>query len=294
MGQYYKFINIDKKEKCDRNKDLLKLTEHSYLANEYCLDILTLISDEWKGDRIIHVGDYAEGNDDTTTSELISEIEKDNNLEQSVYSWGQTFKETAPKRVNKKIRYVYNLNRKEYIDLEKQPIQWCCIDDNKILFAKFNAFALLIGCGNGLGGGDYFGINDRKIGLWAGDKFESSSTLLNEYANFKEQKYIFDEYLELNKRIKTINEKTEKIILNSEGILLKHFLERIKDYEKVDLSKVEIDRKGLTDNEFKHFNIVLKKYKNKESNKSQISEKQKNNLIKNNNAEISSFDELIL
>ena len=87
IGQYYRFANIDKKEKCDRNIGLLKLTEHSYLDNDYCTDILSLLSKEWAGDEIIHVGDYASGNDGTTTNDIINKIEKDNKLNESVYEW---------------------------------------------------------------------------------------------------------------------------------------------------------------------------------------------------------------
>ena len=38
MGQYYKFVNIDKKEICDRNRHGYKLMEHSYVSNDYCND----------------------------------------------------------------------------------------------------------------------------------------------------------------------------------------------------------------------------------------------------------------
>ena len=56
MGQYYRFYNLDKKQNC-KYTGLLKLTEHSYLGNDYCTDVLSLLCNEWKGDRIIHVGD---------------------------------------------------------------------------------------------------------------------------------------------------------------------------------------------------------------------------------------------
>lgn len=263
MGQYYNFINIDKKEKCDRSMSFAKLTEHSYVGNEYCNDILSLLSDKWKGDRVIHVGDYAEGNDRTTTRDLIARIEKENDIETTVYDWGYSFKEVEPSKVNEKIRYVYNLDKKEYIDLIKQPIQWCCYYDDKISFAKFNAFALLTGCGNEQGGGDYFEINKKRVGYWAGDRLVSSDTFLKEYENFKEQKYMFDEYMRLSRRIKNVNEKTERQILNGEGLILKQFLNKDGKYFNIDFSKVEISNERLTENEFKYFNTILNKYKNK-------------------------------
>ena len=100
MGQYYKFFNLDKKQKCERTRPVLKLTEHSYLGNDYCEDILSLLVNEWKGDRVIHVGDYAKGSDNTTTAKLIDMIEKENNLldkKLTVYNWGDSFKDVAPK-----------------------------------------------------------------------------------------------------------------------------------------------------------------------------------------------------
>ena len=273
MGQYYRFINIDKKEKCDRSQGLLKLKEHSYLENEYCIDILSLLSDKWKGDRVIHVGDYAQGNDGTSTSKLIGKIEKENKVKYSVYEWGEKCKEVSPNKINNNIRYVYNLDRKEYIDLVRQPIQWFCLENNKIYFAKFNSFALLVGCGNEQGGGDYYDINKKRIGLWAGDRLVSSDSLINEYSNFIETRYIFDDTLELSRRIKNINEKTEKQILNAEGTMLKKFLERNSNFNKIDLLKINIDKKGLTENEYKHLNTVLYKFKKKELNKQKIIEK---------------------
>lgn len=276
MGQYYKFLNLDKKQKCERNKGFLKLTEHSYLANDYCKDILSLLSNEWKGDRVIHVGDYAEGNDGTTTEKLIDKIEQENNLSEqkyTVYHWGDTFKDVKPKVVINNIRYVYNLDRKEFIDLVKQPVQWFCHEKNKIYAAKFNSFALLIGCGNEQGGGDYYTKNKNKIGLWAGNRFVSSPSRILEYEKFNEVKLVFTEMLTLKNRIKNYNEKTEKRILFDEGVELKHFLDYGKKNDKLDILKVELDKKDFTDKEFDYLNIILNKYKNKEINKDSISTK---------------------
>ena len=77
MGQYYKFVNIDKKEICDRNRQGYKLMEHSYVNNDYCNDILRLLSNEWKGDRVIHVGDYAESTDSSNTANIIEKLSKE-------------------------------------------------------------------------------------------------------------------------------------------------------------------------------------------------------------------------
>lgn len=287
MGQYYRFMNIDKKEICDRNKGLLKLTEHSYLNNEYCDDILTLLSNDWKGDTIIHVGDYAQGNDGTITCDLIDKLEKENDI-RTVYDWANSFKEVKPKRVNSNIRYVYNLDKRQYIDLNEQPIQWCYCEDNKLTFAKFNSFALLIGCGNEQGGGDYYRINKNKIGYWAGDHLISSKEPIKEFSKFNKLSCIFNEWLNLNNRIKNRNKNNERTILNEEGILLKQFLKDDRDYYKMEIPKLKIVKDRLTDEEFKYLNSILSKYKRKYLGKDDELQN-KEELISDKN-EINSFD----
>lgn len=58
MGQYYKYVNLDKKvcllPSCS------KLTEHSWMGNNEVLALLQLVKTEWKNDRIIQLGDYAD------------------------------------------------------------------------------------------------------------------------------------------------------------------------------------------------------------------------------------------
>ncbi len=201
MGQYYRFINLDKQEKCDRNMYPLKLTEHSYVGNDYCNDILTLLKDKWEGDRIIHVGDYATNTDNTTTSHLISKLNREFNQNESFFVYGDYFNDIEPDKVNKKIRYVYNLDKTEFIDLYHQPIINIWYGDGEAGYAKFNSFALLTACGNGQGGGDYHGVNEEYIGSWAGDHFISSERKLEQYKDFKENKLVFYE-LSRNPNIK--------------------------------------------------------------------------------------------
>ena len=248
MGQYYKFINIDKKEKCDKNKFPLKLTEHSYVGNGYCNDILTLLSNKWKGDRVIHVGDYADMNDETTTQEVAKKIITSNNLKTSIYNWGDTFDNLIVES-NNKIRYVYNHSKKEYIDLYNQPIQWCDYDNNKIYFSKFNSFALLTACGNGLGGGDYTTVNFKSVGSWAGDKFESSVSFVNDYKTYKENKTIFNEMLNLPKSVQKLDSTTEQIIGEAESKLLSNYINKYQDYYNMNIEKLDIDTSELTPSE---------------------------------------------
>jgi len=52
--------------------------------------------------------------------------------------------------------------------------------------------------------------------------------------------------------------------------MLKHFLNKYKDYYNMDLSKVKISKNRLTENEYKHFNTILNKYRNKLYNKEKM------------------------
>ena len=61
MGQYYKYINIDKRIIVSANCGV-KLCEHSWLGNnEVVIPIEQLVKNKWQGDRVIQLGDYAEG-----------------------------------------------------------------------------------------------------------------------------------------------------------------------------------------------------------------------------------------
>ena len=257
MGQYYKFMNIDKKQNCQRNWHGVKLMEHSYVGNNYCDDILRLLSNEWKGDRVIHVGDYAEPKDGTTTQNIIEKIMNENDIKYSLYSLCDQFDEVVPSSKDE-IRYVYNLDKKEYVDLYRQPMQWCHYNDYEIGAVKINSFALLIGCGNGLGGGDYFFGNHQSVGNWAGDRFVASKEPLEEYNNFKIRNEIYNEDKRYYKKLKNYNDITEKKILRSEKRMFSEFIKYLKEHDK-DITKLSVDNIGLLPKEKEMFNNILEK-----------------------------------
>lgn len=259
MGQYYKFVNIDKKEICDRNRHEYKLMEHSYVSNDYCNDILRLLSNEWKGDRVIHVGDYAESTDSSNTANIIEKLSKELGINHTIYSYAEGFKNVVSKS-NSNIRYVYNLDKKEYVDLFKQPIQNFWIDRNmkKIGACKINSFALLTGCGNEQGGGDYYFQNKKYVGSWAGDRFISSPVPLDEYKNYKYNNLVFNENTKHYKKIKKYYNFLENKILKDESLILNDFLEYLRK-SNCDYSKYKIDDYDLLENEIKLFNDSLNK-----------------------------------
>lgn len=73
MGQYYKYFNLDKKV-CLSPSAGLKLTEHSWMGNNDVLALLQLVKTEWKNDRIIQLGDYADSEEHY--SKMLQEILK--------------------------------------------------------------------------------------------------------------------------------------------------------------------------------------------------------------------------
>lgn len=259
MGQYYKFINIDKKKEPKERVGFAKLTEHSYLGNEYCESVLSLLSNKWKGDRVIHIGDYAEDGDGASTDNLIKKLKHTENIQELYHNDFET--ERSLKNSNK-IRYVFNHDKREFIDLFKQPIQWVGIDKKELFVTKFDSFALLTACGNGLGGGDYAEscVNSNKVGYWAGDHFTSSSEFLKEYADYKENTFIFNEMNQKLSGLKDItnwDESTEEIIINCGQDLIENTLNNYKN--EIDLKPLKLDDTDLLTIEKTHFQFSLDK-----------------------------------
>lgn len=100
MGQYYKYFNLDKKV-CLAPRGL-KLTEHSWMGNNDVLALLQLVKTEWKNDRIIQLGDYADSEEHY--SKMLQEILKvPSNLYDSKKYKKMSFEEYYDKN---KLRYI--------------------------------------------------------------------------------------------------------------------------------------------------------------------------------------------
>jgi hypothetical protein len=167
MGQYYKPININKKEwlySHDYNNGL-KLMEHSYIGNNFvnAVENLLIEGGSWFKNKIVWAGDYA---DEEPTSEWTNL--KDEYPNKCLYSIiGIEKNEIKPKntkKIDKKYRYLCNFDRKEYVDYEAvKEIEkdW-----------KINPLPLLTAEGNGRGGGDFHedGIGSVFVGTWARNK----------------------------------------------------------------------------------------------------------------------------
>ena len=196
MGQYHQFMNFDKKEVIEP-PSFRKLTEWSYQLNDYLLDVEELLKTRWKNDKVLVIGDYvSDFYENSPHSKMLKSILKSNWLYHNITIYNYPYKRISVKRKNKiPTRYIYNHNRKQYIDLKQQPIQYVVFekDDNCIYGSKFHPLSLLLSCCNGAGGGDYFGKDAQYIGLWCEDtkQLELSDNLLD--LNYSEFTPKFDE-----------------------------------------------------------------------------------------------------
>ena len=166
MGQYYNILIKDKGEnyfKYDRSVDnkymFSKLTEHSWIRNLFMDSFCNILIN--KPVKLAWVGDYADS---------LKENEIPNNI--SVETLNMIFNKTYNELKSNTVSYfrfnydnyfLVNHTKKTYIDLKKyieanDNDGWC-----------LHPLSLLTAIGNGLGGGDYHGINENLIGSWAWD-----------------------------------------------------------------------------------------------------------------------------
>lgn len=177
MGQYYLGVNVDKKEFISPHKyDCgAKLLEFGYIdskltGNKFTSALHSLVENEWKGDRVYIVGDYADLNVETDADENWISVLKDvykefpelgkpdtEGYEQTLYGMVQNdFKEisdTFPEGPFK--RFIYNKATKEYIDLKYLPKEWDYEENGEKINVSIDPLMLLLAIGNDRGGGDY-------------------------------------------------------------------------------------------------------------------------------------------
>ena len=165
MGQYYKPINIDKKQWILSHdySNGFKLMEHSWLTNNFVAVVENLIKKggAWYGDRIVWAGDYAD-----------NEKRRKNNLYSIV---GIDKNKIQPPAIERDDEFIYlvNLDKNEFVDITKIPkttADWMGDEAWTI-----HPLPLLTCEGNGRGGGDYHGESPL-IGRWARDRVTIQKT----------------------------------------------------------------------------------------------------------------------
>lgn len=291
MGQYYRYINIDKRIIVSANHGL-KLTEHSWLGNnQVVIPIEQLVKTEWQGDRVIQLGDYAEVMDASTELrkehlKFVEKIKKEigRTNDKSLY-WideadeGEKFKEYTleelfdlynlklehdsegmPIPFNEKgqkcscdqFRYLYNTKRKEYVDSFKILPSYVDIYKSEIFFTKLDAYSLLIAIGNGEGGGDYYGPDKYIVGLWA---TTSDSIIISE----KSPK----EYAEENPEVENYKEFIplfcENEPIENEALFMQGLLRDVEEKKQGATLSYKLDAEGVL--EPKKLEMLLEQHK---------------------------------
>lgn len=166
MGQYYKAVNLDKKEFL--RPDWLKLMEHSWIENDnvQSIELLLIEGGPWDKCRIVWAGDYADNEKEGTeffkhNSEAVTE---DNPTgETNIYGQCEDFVQLKflIEAIPKDHIYLVNFDKKEYVDKTKLT---ATSDPDYIL----HPLPLLTCEGNGRGGGDFRGEDPKGlIGSWA-------------------------------------------------------------------------------------------------------------------------------
>lgn len=190
MGQYYRvYVKTKEKEIVESPTSYdsgLKLMEHSWVGNFFVNSIFEFIKDN--PSNIAWVGDYAS---DLREDEYVN---KDLSFEKQTEIIGKTYPEKFEykrniEKVKKIIKdgYLINHTKKVFLDLEKY------IKENDDKGWCINPLPLLTAIGNGMGGGDYRGINFTTVGIWAGDELMYSVSIPKECNEYKEVEYSFKE-----------------------------------------------------------------------------------------------------
>lgn len=250
MGQYFTFINIDKKLFADDSGH--KLTEECWLGNSLTEAIKLKIRNEWKGDRVVLLGDYADGDSysrhSSSHAEFLEALKNDEQVNcltsERLYYWVRNqssgFKPaftSGDRDANlNRCRYLYNTARKEYVDSFKVFPSYVNICDNQIYFEKLDAYSLLVAMGNGEGGGDYFGPSDDMVGLWA---TTSDCVIISDKAPNKSGIDGVDTFLELTPLFCEAGDAYNRPVLN-EQLILQDFFEfsNVDENTTVDVSNL--------------------------------------------------------
>ena len=199
MGQYYKTVNIDRKEFI-QSQSFLKLMENAWLKNEYVQSVEGMLIPErqWYGDRIVWAGDYGDNRlfvPREDYKEGVKRMREENQyyrdhpeeeVKYNLYDWADHFaKELIPEwRDMMKAGYFFIINDdlKEYVDKRDCPAD----KDGWIV----HPLPLLTASGNGRGGGDYHGEGMEHVGAWAGHHIRVEKEPPEDYTlitpNFKE------------------------------------------------------------------------------------------------------------
>lgn len=193
MGQYY-FPILREATQNKTYKDYtlcahllnngLKLTEHSYIRNEFMNCVYNFLIK--KPMKVYWMGDYTDTEDikegETFLKKMFKLIDKDpNNIPHSITE--------AETYMGNKYPYILNHTKQEFLDIREH--------DTGDEYWSYHPLSLLTATSNGKGGGDYYNsqypYREKYIGIWKGDLLEVSDVTYGYKKVFFE---LEDKYLE--------------------------------------------------------------------------------------------------
>lgn len=183
MGQYYSAVLKNNKGEIKAYYDYgLKLMEHSWFFNSYTNTIAKKLLN--KPHNIAWIGDYA-SSDERWQGELVRHRDKCQGHHQTKHT-NENFMQCLLINHTKKqfldLTDYYNKNIKNYIKNGR--------DESWII----HPLPLLTAMGNGLGGGDYRGINQENVGIWAGDLLEIKRYDDDYKYDYISKSYVYKDY----------------------------------------------------------------------------------------------------
>lgn len=157
----------------------LKLTEHSYIGNNFVKAAMHLIALH-KGKPFVWCGDYADKNfkDEQGKEYNVFNLQKNVNPSQL-----GTMLDANNIDFKSNYKYIVNYSKREYVKLPEEP------KNNNWRERIIHPLPLLTADGNQQGGGDYYGINEDFVGRWAYDRIG----VTNKRPHYKRLKIEFKE-----------------------------------------------------------------------------------------------------
>lgn len=143
-----------------------KLTEHAHISAAVVQAAIFYLSREgpFYKTRFVWAGDYA--GEEPVTSDGQSE---------NLYHWAlEEPKKSLPmmKTEGDAYHFFVNHSKREYIDMRK--------------FHRYHPIPLLTAEGNGRGGGDYRGLNEEYVGIWARDTLSVEEEVPADFTELQE------------------------------------------------------------------------------------------------------------
>lgn len=173
MGQYYLAIFLAESEETILRAWLsphnygngAKLTEHSYLKNNFLETVMYLLSPDgmFYKSRLVWAGDYADKEPSGKTLYTIANDQEGKCI-------------TPKQRVDDSYVFLVNHTKKQFVDLRK-------VEADSAGY-RLHPLALLTAEGNGRGGGDYRGQHEDRVGLWARDILSAETSVPEGYEEF--------------------------------------------------------------------------------------------------------------